>query len=172
MPEGLLLGAIADDYTGATDLASMLREQGVRTGLILGLQADEVVAQLRGHYDAVVIALKSRSNPAAEAREMSLRALGQLRGLGARQVYFKYWSTFDSTAGGNIGPVAEALLDALGTSFTVAVPALPVNGRTQYLGYLFVGDRPVAVAFKSGNFGAPDFFVRALRRFGAAEVPA
>lgn len=141
MPEPLLLGAIADDYTGATDLASMLREQGVRTGLVLGLQPDDVVAQLRGRYDAVVVALKSRSNPAAEARQMSLRALGQLRGLGARQVYFKYCSTFDSTARGNIGPVTEALLDAVGAPFTVAVPALPVNGRTQYLGYLFVGER-------------------------------
>lgn len=140
MHKPLLLGAIADDYTGAADLASMLREQGLRTGLLFGLQADPVIAAVTGRYDAVVIALKSRSAPAAGAREDSLRALEQLRRLGARQLYFKYCSTFDSTIAGNIGAVIDALMEATSTDFTIAVPALPVNGRTQYLGHLFVGD--------------------------------
>jgi uncharacterized protein YgbK (DUF1537 family) len=141
MSEALLLGAIADDYTGAADLASMLREQGVRTGLLFGLGDDALLARLRGSYQAVVVALRSRSVLASEAVDASLRALGRLRELGARQVYFKYCSTFDSTAEGNIGPVTGALMEAMGVEFTVAVPALPVNGRTQYHGYLFVGDR-------------------------------
>src|SRR4029079_15697218 len=84
--------------------------------------------------------LKSRTNPVAEAIEQSLAALGALQAAGCGQFYFKYCSTFDSTPRGNIGPVAEALMDALGTDFTVACPAFPANGRTIYKGYLFVGD--------------------------------
>ena len=136
----LLLGAIADDVTGAADLAGMLREGGARTALLLGLPGEVPALEA----DAVVVALKTRSIPAAEARRQSLEALRLLQALGARQILFKYCSTFDSTSEGNIGPVAEALLDALGAAFTVAVPALPVNGRTQYAGHLFVHGTPIS----------------------------
>jgi uncharacterized protein YgbK (DUF1537 family) len=90
--------------------------------------------------DAVVIALKSRTAPVADAVAESLQALRWLREAGARQFYFKYCTTFDSTAQGNIGPVTEALMDALGTDFTIATPAFPDNARTVFKGYLFVGD--------------------------------
>lgn len=139
MPVPLLLGAIADDFTGAADLASMLTTGGVRTALLL--DPDRAPALQSSDFQAVVVALKSRSVPAVDARHASVAALEKLQDLGARQFYFKYCSTFDSSADGNIGPVSEALMDALDTAFTVAVPALPVNGRTQYNGYLFVGDR-------------------------------
>jgi 3-dehydrotetronate 4-kinase len=136
----LIFGAIADDYTGGSDLAGMLSERGVRTVQVLGPQPDSFVAGLEG-YEALVVSLKSRSLPAPEACALSLQALRQLQQLGARQIQFKYCSTFDSTAGGNIGPVTQALMAALGIDFTVAVPALPVNGRTQYLGHLFVASQ-------------------------------
>ncbi len=136
----ILLGAIADDYTGATDLAGMLSAQGVRTVQVLGVRS----LALAPHVQAVVIALKSRAEPVARACQESLAALRELQRLGARQIYFKYCSTFDSTRAGNIGPVTDALMTALGTKFTVAVPALPVNGRTQYLGHLFVNGEPLS----------------------------
>ena len=139
MNRDLLLGAVADDYTGGSDLASMLRERGVRTVQVLGLQSDDFAETLRD-YQAVVISLKSRSLPAPEACALSLRAVDQLTRLRARQVQFKYCSTFDSTRQGNIGPVIDTLMDRLASHFTLAVPALPVNGRTQYLGHLFVGN--------------------------------
>jgi uncharacterized protein YgbK (DUF1537 family) len=132
-----LLGSIADDFTGATDLANTLVKAGMRTVQLLGVpRADLQVPQA----DAVIVALKSRSNPAPEAVEMSLAALRWLQAAGVRQFYFKYCSTFDSTDRGNIGPVADALLDALGADFTVFNPAFPTNKRTVYKGYLFVGD--------------------------------
>lgn len=133
----LLLGCIADDFTGATDLASMLVKAGMRTVQVIGVPDD---ARLAGDADAIVVALKSRTIPAADAVAQSLAALEWLRGRGARQIYFKYCSTFDSTDQGNIGPVADALLDALGETFTIACPAFPENGRTIYKGHLFVGD--------------------------------
>ena len=134
---GLLLGCVADDFTGATDLASTLVKAGMRTVQLLGVpRADLPVPDA----NAVIVALKSRSNPAADAVSMSLQALSWLRNAGARQFYFKYCSTFDSTDKGNIGPVADALCDALGTDFTVFNPAFPTNKRTVYQGYLFVGD--------------------------------
>ena len=133
----MLLGCIADDFTGATDLASMLVRAGMRTVQTIGVPAD---ARLASGADAVVVALKSRTIPAAEAVSQSLAALAWLRSAGARQIYFKYCSTFDSTPAGNIGPVGDALLDALGADFTIACPAFPENGRTIYKGYLFVGD--------------------------------
>lgn len=133
----VLLGCIADDFTGATDLANTLVKAGMRAVQLLGVpRADLAVPDA----DAVIVALKSRSNPAPEAVSMSLGALDWLRRAGARQIYFKYCSTFDSTDQGNIGPVADALCDALGTAFTVANPAFPTNKRTVYQGYLFVGD--------------------------------
>jgi uncharacterized protein YgbK (DUF1537 family) len=133
----VLLGAIADDFTGATDLCNTLVRRGMRT-----VQLIDAPAPAAGVPDAeaVVVALKSRTVPAAEAIDKSLVALGWLQRAGARQILFKYCSTFDSTDAGNIGPVAEALMRALGTDFTLFCPAFPEAGRTIYRGYLFVGD--------------------------------
>ena len=132
----ILLGAIADDFTGATDLANTLVRQGMRTVQLIGVPT----AAPPEEVDAIVVALKSRTIPASQAVEQSLAALAWLRQAGARQVLFKYCSTFDSTDQGNIGPVADALMQALDTDFTVFCPAFPENGRTIYRGYLFVGD--------------------------------
>jgi uncharacterized protein YgbK (DUF1537 family) len=133
------LGCIADDFTGATDLANNLVRHGMRVLQTVGVPADDLAL----HADAVVVALKSRTVPAADAVSQSLAALQWLRAAGAEQIYFKYCSTFDSTPAGNIGPVTEALMDALGTDFTVATPAFPDNGRTVFKGHLFVGDVPL-----------------------------
>ena len=133
----VLLGAIADDFTGATDLCNTLVRRGMRTVQLIDVPRPDTEIP---DAEAVVVALKSRTVPAAEAIEKSLAALAWLREAGARQILFKYCSTFDSTDEGNIGPVAEALMDALGTDFTLFCPAFPENGRTIYLGYLFVGD--------------------------------
>ena len=133
----VLLGAIADDFTGATDLCNTLVRRGMRTVQLIDvppLGADVADAE------AVVIALKSRTIPAADAITKSLAALGWLQSAGAQQILFKYCSTFDSTDAGNIGPVAEALMAALDTDFTLFCPAFPEAGRTIYRGYLFVGD--------------------------------
>ncbi len=134
----LLLGCIADDLTGATDLANMLVREGMRTVQTIGIPGSELALP---ETDAVVIALKSRTIPAAEAVQQSLAALDWLRRAGARQMFFKYCSTFDSTDQGNIGPVAEALPDALGEGITIACPAFPENGRSVYQGHLFVGSQ-------------------------------
>ncbi len=134
-----LLGCIADDFTGATDLANMLVRGGMRTVQSIGIPTREVAAGLDA--DAIVIALKSRTTPAAEAVEESLAALAWLREQGCEQIFFKYCSTFDSTAAGNIGQVSEALLQALGSDFTLACPAFPENGRTIFRGHLFVQDQ-------------------------------
>jgi uncharacterized protein YgbK (DUF1537 family) len=131
-----LLGCIADDFTGGTDLAGMLVKAGMRTVQMIGVPPGSIPDDI----DAVVIALKSRTSPVGQAVAESLAALDCLRHAGCRQFYFKYCSTFDSTPRGNIGPVAEALMRALGTSFTIACPAFPANGRTIYKGHLFVGD--------------------------------
>ena len=132
----MLLGCIADDFTGATDLANMLVRGGMRTIQTIGVPATPLAEDV----DAVVVALKSRTIPASKAVAQSLAALAWLQQSGARQIYFKYCSTFDSTPKGNIGPVTDALMDALGTGFTIACPAFPENGRTICRGYLFVGD--------------------------------
>ncbi|HMD64014.1 MAG TPA: 3-oxo-tetronate kinase [Stellaceae bacterium] len=133
----LLLGAIADDFTGATDLCNTLVRRGMRTVQLIDVPAPstEIVGA-----ETVVVALKSRTIPAAEAIDKSLAALAWLQKAGARQILFKYCSTFDSTDAGNIGPVAEALMEALGMDFTLFCPAFPETGRTIYRGYLFVGD--------------------------------
>jgi uncharacterized protein YgbK (DUF1537 family) len=133
----VLLGAIADDFTGATDLCNTLVRRGMRTVQLIDVPS---VGAPVPEADAVVIALKSRTIPATDAVAMSLDALRWLRGAGARQLLFKYCSTFDSTDAGNIGPVGDALLDALGADFTLYCPAFPENGRTIFKGYLFVGD--------------------------------
>lgn len=131
----VLLGCIGDDFTGSTDLASFLVAAGMRTIQLTGLPEEE--HDLSG-VDAVVISLKSRTQETAAAVADSLAALAWLQSHDCRQYYFKYCSTFDSTDKGNIGPVTDALLDALGEDFTIACPSLPVNGRTVYSGYLFV----------------------------------
>ncbi len=133
----MILGVIADDHTGATDVASMLVRSGLRTVQIIGVPNDATDA---GEVDAVVIALKSRTIPPAEAIEQSLAALRWLQQRGVKRFYFKYCSTFDSTAKGNIGPVADALMQALGTHYSIACPAFPENQRTIFKGHLFVGD--------------------------------
>ena len=130
-----LLGCIADDFTGATDLAGMLVRAGMRTVQTIGVP--EAPPE---RVDAVVVALKSRTVPAREAVDRSLAALRFLREAGCTRFYFKYCSTFDSTDEGNIGPVADALMTELGTAFTVACPAFPENGRTVFNGHLFVGE--------------------------------
>ena len=136
MSKPLLLGCIADDFTGATDLANNLVRAGMRVVQTIGIPN----APLSAEVDAVVVALKSRTIAPQDAIDQSLQALQWLQGQGAQQIYFKYCSTFDSTAQGNIGPVTEALMQALQTDFTIATPAFPDNGRTVFKGYLFVGD--------------------------------
>ncbi len=132
----MLLGAIADDFTGATDLCSMLVRGGMRTIQLIGAPELGMPAP---SADAVVVALKSRTAPVRQAVGESLAALRWLQAAGARQFFFKYCSTFDSTDEGNIGPVADALIAALGCGFALACPAFPTNNRTVYLGYLFAG---------------------------------
>lgn len=133
----MLLGCIADDFTGASDLANTLARHGMRTIQFSGVPAGNDAPDC----EAAVVALKTRSIPAGEAVAHSLVALEWLKRKGCRQFLFKYCSTFDSTPEGNIGPVAEALLDALGASSAVVCPAFPATGRTLYMGHLFVGDR-------------------------------
>lgn len=134
----VLLGCIADDFTGATDLANTLVKEGMRVVQIIGVPAPGTIPD---DVDALVVALKSRSIRAGQAVALSLAALQRLREAGARQILFKYCSTFDSTDDGNIGPVAEALAQALGAGVSVVCPAFPETGRTVYNGHLFVGDR-------------------------------
>ena len=133
----MLLGCIADDFTGATDLAGELARAGLRAVQLNGVPADAF--ELTG-ADAVVVALKTRTSPVADAVRDSLAALAWLRGRGLRRIYFKVCSTFDSTPLGNIGPVADALREALGGPLDVVTPAYPRNARTVYRGHLFVGD--------------------------------
>ncbi len=129
-----LLGCIADDFTGATDLASMLVNQGMRTTQLIGVPDGPAP-----DVDAIVVALKSRTIPAGDAVRQSLAAFAWLCDAGCRQFFFKYCSTFDSTDEGNIGPVADALVDALGCGFALACPAFPANGRSVFQSHLFVG---------------------------------
>ncbi len=133
---GLLLGCIADDFTGATDLGSTLVRNGMRVVQVIGAPDDDLPAP---EADAIVVALKSRTAPVAEAVAESLAACRWLRRHGARQIFFKYCSTFDSTDQGNIGPVADALRADLGAGIAPVCPAFPENGRTIYQGHLFVG---------------------------------
>ncbi|ASO20318.1 uncharacterized protein YgbK (DUF1537 family) [Actinoalloteichus hoggarensis] len=131
-----VLGGIADDFTGATDLATNLVARGLRTVVTLGVPAREDVP---ADVDAVVIAVKTRTAEVAEAVTTARAALRTLLDLGCERIYDKYCSTFDSTAQGNIGPVMDALLADLDTPGTVVVPAFPATGRTVYQGRLFVG---------------------------------
>ncbi len=134
----IFLGCIADDFTGATDLANNLVRAGMRVVQTIGVPDGPLEGNLA--VDAVVVALKSRTMAPADAIAQSLAALAWLQGQGAQQIYFKYCSTFDSTPQGNIGPVTEALMGALKTDFTIATPAFPDNQRSVFKGHLFVGD--------------------------------
>ena len=133
----MLLGCIADDLTGATDLGVNLAREGLSVIQVNGVPAPDLNVPAA---DAVVVALKSRTIPAADAVALSLAALAWLKARGAQRIYFKYCSTFDSTPQGNIGPVTEALQRALGAGIAPATPAYPRNQRTVYRGHLFVGD--------------------------------
>ena len=131
----LLLGCIADDFTGATDLANTLVKGGMTAVQVIGVPTGPLP-----EADAIIIALKSRTAPVGEAVAQSLAACEALLAAGAKRIFWKYCSTFDSTDQGNIGPVADALLKRLGSGFALACPAFPTNGRTIYLGHLFVGN--------------------------------
>ncbi|MEQ6897074.1 3-oxo-tetronate kinase [Microbacterium sp. KR10-403] len=132
-----MIGAIADDLTGATDIAAAFRSAGLRVGLYFdGIDADADVAGL----DAAVVGLKTRTVPAADAVAQSSRAARALRAHGCGQIYFKFCSTFDSSPAGNIGPVSDALADDLSAGPVVFAPTTPVQRRTVYQGHLFVGD--------------------------------
>jgi len=128
------LGCIADDLTGAADLANNLARGGMRVSLFIGLPEGSI-----GNIDAAVISLKSRTAPIAEAVSDTLAAARWLRSQGATQIYFKICSTFDSTPTGNIGPVTEALAEHLNAPSVAVTPAFPAGGRSVYLGHLFVG---------------------------------
>lgn len=142
------LGCIADDFTGATDLANNLVREGMRTVQVIGVPA---AADLSGPWavdgvadaDAIVVALKSRTSPVEEAVKGSLTALSALRAAGCRRFFFKYCSTFDSTPAGNIGPVAEALRGQLDEPLAIAAPAFPATGRTVIHGDLLVNGVPL-----------------------------
>ncbi|WP_212526149.1 3-oxo-tetronate kinase [Actibacterium sp. MT2.3-13A] len=133
----MLLGCIGDDFTGSSDLGNTLTRAGMRTVQYVGVPG----AAAAPDVEAGIVALKSRSIPVGEAVRLSLQALEWLRAQGCRQFLFKYCSTFDSTPQGNIGPVAEALAEALGARQVLVCPAFPGAGRTIYQGHLFVGDR-------------------------------
>lgn len=130
----MFLGVIADDFTGGTDIAGFLVENGMKTIQLTGTPQ----TAFSSSTDAIVISLKSRSCPVDEAIQQSLQALRWLKEQGCQQFYFKYCSTFDSTEKGNIGPVTDALLAELNETFTIICPALPINGRSVYQGHLFV----------------------------------
>jgi len=133
----MLIGCIADDFTGASDLGNMLARAGMSTALCIGVPDG---AEAPG-TDAAVVALKSRSMAPEDAVAASLTALEWLRAQDCRQVYFKYCSTFDSTPRGNIGPVLDALSQALDAPRVVVVPAFPGTGRRVFMGHLFVNDQ-------------------------------
>lgn len=133
-----LLGCVADDLTGATDLALILKRAGMRVVQVIGEPAENSPAP---DADAIVVALKSRTIAPEDAVRQSLASLDWLRSAGCRQFFFKYCSTFDSTDDGNIGPVCDAFLEALGADITIACPAFPENARSVYQGHLFVGEQ-------------------------------
>ncbi len=132
------IGAVADDFTGATDLAIALRQRGFRA--VVSIEDAPLDPAELGDADAVVVALKTRTAPVSDAVAQSVRAVQALEALDSRRYYVKYCSTFDSTPQGNIGPVLDAVLDELGETRTIVVPSFPDNGRTVYRGRLFVGD--------------------------------
>lgn len=135
----LHVGCIADDFTGASDIASFFKKGGMKTVLFNGIPENESL----GNYDAVVIALKTRTQDTRRAVSDSLRAVRWLEDQGAQHLYIKYCSTFDSTPKGNIGPIIDAVMDMLGLDYTILCPALPVNGRIVREGRLYVNGVPL-----------------------------
>ncbi|MEE2944209.1 MAG: 3-oxo-tetronate kinase [Pseudomonadota bacterium] len=135
-----ILGCIADDFTGATDLAGLLARSGVKVSLRIGVPSEPP----KDTAAFEVIALKSRTAPVGEAVAETLAALDWLKAAGAQRFFWKYCSTFDSTPEGNIGPVSEALMEALGADQTIYCPAFPENGRSIFMGNLFVGEQPLS----------------------------
>lgn len=135
----MLLGCIGDDFTGSGDLANTLTRGGMRTVQYIGVPDGQAAADV----DAGVVALKTRSVDPDDAVAQSLLALEWLQAQGCQQFFFKYCSTFDSTPTGNIGPVADALADALGADRVVVCPAFPATGRSIYQGHLFVNGKPL-----------------------------
>ena len=138
-----VFGCIADDFTGAGDAASFLAKGGLSVQLFNGIPSGDGEKSPGGDPQAVVIALKSRTAPKEEAVRDSLAAAEHLLASGVKQIYFKYCSTFDSTPEGNIGPVADALMERMGASCSVLCPSLPVNGRTVRSGCLYVNGVPL-----------------------------
>lgn len=130
---GTILGCIADDFTGATDIAGLLARSGVKVSLRIGIP--DYPPTETSPFE--VIALKSRTAPVAEAVAETRAALAWLRKAGAQRFFWKYCSTFDSTAEGNIGPVAEALMADLDAEQAIYCPAFPENGRSIFMGNLF-----------------------------------
>lgn len=139
MKRKLVMGCIADDFTGASDAASFLQKSGLKTILYNGIPQMDCLED----FDAVVIALKTRTSPVAEAVQESLNALDWLRQAGAKQLYIKYCSTFDSTQKGNIGPIVDAAMEKYDIPYTLLCPSLPVNGRTVKNGRLYVNGVPL-----------------------------
>lgn len=137
----ILLGCVADDFTGASDAASFLQKAGMHPVLVNEVPEE---IQLPEQTDAVVVALKSRTAAREEAVEETMQAVKWLDSIGAEQFYFKYCSTFDSTREGNIGPVADAVMEYFHQPYTILCPALPVNGRTVKDGCLYVCGVPLA----------------------------
>ncbi|MEY8098138.1 3-oxo-tetronate kinase [Falsihalocynthiibacter sp. S25ZX9] len=138
----VVLGCVADDFTGATDIAGLLARSGVKVSLRMGLPEEAPETCETSAFE--VIALKSRTAPVAEAIAETRAALDWLKRAGAKRFFWKYCSTFDSTPEGNIGPVAEALMADLQTNQTIYCPAFPENGRSIFMGNLFVGEQPLA----------------------------
>jgi uncharacterized protein YgbK (DUF1537 family) len=141
MMNRLAFAAVADDDTGASDLAGMLAEQNMRTLLVIDLPAADQFLEWSAHYHAIVMAEGTRNVSPAEARERTRQALQLLKLREPHIFQIKYCSTFDSTPEGNIGPSIDAALEELDEDFTIALPALPVNGRTTYQGYHFVNQQ-------------------------------
>lgn len=160
----IALGAVADDYTGASDLANTLTRNGLRTIQTIGVPASNIVLP---EVDAVVVALKTRSVAAAEAVARSREAAGWLQAQGAAHILFKICSTFDSTPAGNIGPVTDALADDAGADLVLVTPAFPETGRTVYQGYLFVGAVPLDESPLRDHPLNPMFDANLLRVLGA-----
>lgn len=177
---GLLFAAIADDDTGASDLAGMLAERGVRTLLVIDIPEPEQLAAWLEGFDAAVMAVGTRNIDAGAARERTVEAIRRLRLLEPEMFALKYCSTFDSTERGNIGPAIDAAMTELGADFTIALPALPVNGRTTYMGHHFVWDKLLSdspmryhplTPMKNPNL--VDFLARqTARKVGLAAYPA
>ena len=136
-----IFGCVADDFTGASDAASFLVKGGMSVQLFNGIPAKE--SRIAEGIQAIVIALKSRTQDTGEAVADTMRSLGWLKEQGVEKFYLKYCSTFDSTPKGNIGPAADAAMEFLGVSYTVLCPALPVNGRVVMKGELYVGGVPL-----------------------------